>query len=272
MNAIPSATPSGPHPSRSARRRGFALGGIAAALIAVACGDPFLHLNPYDPDFPLSISIAGPDTLFSVGEVGSYVATFNPAVFADSAVTWLSDTVTIYGGDSAYVSQGSVYLRVGTPGNFKSLSPPLEPAFLKITVEALAASYDTLVGRGGGLVQVTEYRHTGFKSVILTQRVTKIQLRCPTTHTCAPLSVGSSGAIWIDGFDALGQPITALTDPTVNPDTGAVVATYVSRDPTIASVAPTGIRAATVTGVKAGSTWIVAMRNSLRDSLQLVVH
>ncbi len=69
---------------------------IAALMITVACGEPFLHLNPYDPAFPLAVDVTGPDTLFSLGEIGSYSVRFTPAVFADSAITWLSDTVTIF--------------------------------------------------------------------------------------------------------------------------------------------------------------------------------
>ena len=75
-----------------------------------------------------------------------------------------------------------------------------------------------------------------------------------------------------DSFrDALGQPIVALHSPAANPATGTAVATFVVRDTTIASVAPVGIRAATVTARKSGSTWIVATRSSLLDSLQVTV-
>jgi hypothetical protein len=255
------------------RGRALTLGAAAALIVGVACGDQFLHTNPYDPAFPLSVDIAGPDTLFSLGEIGSYAVRFTPAVFADSAVTWLADTITIFQADTAYVSDGSAYLQGGSGGNFMSVMPPLEPATLKISVEALVASYDTqLTGKGGGLATVKEYRHTGFKSVVITQRVTRIQLRCPDTHACPALSVGATATIWVDGFDARNQQIAALANPTSNPDTGAVVATFLSRDPTIASVSPAGIRAATVTARKSGTTWIVATRMALSDSLQIVVH
>ena len=53
--------------------------------------------------------------------------------------------------------------------------------------------------------------------------------------------------------------------------TGTPMATFTSRDTTVASVTPVGIRAATVTARKSGTTWIVATRNSLLDSLQLTV-
>ena len=245
---------------------------VAALMISVACGEPFLHLNPYDPAFPLAVDVTGPDTLFSFGEIGNYAVRFTPAVFPDSAVTWLADTVTIFSGDTTYVSDGSAYLLAGKNGNFQSVNPPLEPAVLTISVEALVAGYDTnLTAVGGGLATVVEYRHTGLKSVVITQHVTKIQLRCPDTHACAPFSAGGTGTVWVDGFDALGHQIAALTSPTVNPDTGAVVATFVSRDPTIARVVPNGIRAANVTALKSGSTWIVAARKTVLDSLQIVV-
>jgi hypothetical protein len=246
---------------------------VAALMMAVACGEPFLHLNPYDPQFPLAVDVTGPDTLLSLGEVGNYAVRFTPAVFPDSAVTWLADTVTIFSADTTYVSNGSAYLLPAKNGNFQSVNPPLEPAVLKISVEALVAGYDTnLTGSGGGLAKVIEYRHTGFKTVVITQRITQIQLRCPDTHACAPFSAGATGTVWVDGFDALGHQIAALTSATVNPDTGAVVATFVSRDPTIARVDPKGIRAANVTALKSGSTWVVATRKTLLDSLQLIVH
>jgi len=63
----------------------------------------------------------------------------------------------------------------------------------------------------------------------------------------------------------------ALTAATTNPLTGTPVATFVSRDTTVASVLLIGIRAATVTARKTGTTWIVATRGSLFDSLALVV-
>jgi hypothetical protein len=270
MNATPSATPSGRQPRRSARRRGFALAGFAAAVSVVACGDPYLHTNPYDPDVPVAIVINGPDTLYSLSELAQYGATITPA-FPDSAVTWLADTITIFAGDSSYVLDGSLFLTAGTNGQFQSIKPPLEPGVLPITVEALVGRIDTTVARKTGTFIIQEYRHIGLKRIFLTQRVTRIQLRCPDTHTCPTLAVGTTNTVWLNGFDALGYQMVPLTSATLNPDTGVVVATYVSRDSTIARVTAKGIRAVNVTGLKAGSTWIVAMRNVLRDSLQIVV-
>ena len=219
--------------------------GIVVLVFAIACGEPFLHLNPYDPDFPVAIAITGPDTLFSFEEIGQYVAQATPA-FPDTAFVWATDTVTIFQADTAYLADGSVFLKPGNGGLFQSINPPLEPATLTISVAALIGAADTTVARfieppGCGCnvtIQTKVYRHSGYKKVVLTQRITQIQLRCPDTHACAPVSVGAVSSVWVDGFDALGHQIVALTGAAVNPDTGAVVATFVSRDSTIASVKP----------------------------------
>jgi hypothetical protein len=107
--------------------------------------------------------------------------------------------------------------------------------------------------------------------VYQTQRVTRIQLRCPDTHACDTVSTGGGWSVWVDGFDALNERIYALTSATANPATGTVIATFAVRDTTIASVSPVGIRAANVTALKSGTTWIVGTRGTLLDSLQLVV-
>jgi hypothetical protein len=260
-------------------RRGLALTGTAVLIMALACGDPYQHTNPYDPLAPVEIAITGPDTLFSLGELGLYVARITPS-FPDTAVQWAADTVTIFAGDSSYVLDGSLFLAAGSMGLFQSINPPLEPATLTVAVEALIGQIDTTVSRilpppapqdVPVTIRTVKYRHSGFKSVVITQRVTRIQLRCPDTHACNTLSAGAAWSVWADGFDALGRQIVALTSSTANPAVGTPLATYVSRDTTIASVSPVGIRAATVTARKSGTTWIVATRNSLLDSLQLVV-
>jgi hypothetical protein len=138
-------------------------------------------------------------------------------------------------------------------------------------VKATIGTIDTTLGRDYQAVQTTVWRHEGSKSVVVTQRVVRIQLRCPDTHACDTLSAGAAWSVWANGYDALGQPIFALVSSTANPATGTPIATFVARDTTIASVAPVGIRAATVTARKTGSTWIVATRGPLLDSLQLVV-
>jgi hypothetical protein len=77
--------------------------------------------------------------------------------------------------------------------------------------------------------------------------------------------------VWVDGFDALNRQIYALTSATANPPGSPPIATFVSRDTTIAAVSPVNIRAANVTARKTGTTWIIAIRGALLDSLQLVV-
>ncbi len=61
---------------------------IAILILALACGD-YARTNPYDAAVPVSITIAGPDTLFSLGEQGHYTAQSSP-VFPDSAIEWAS--------------------------------------------------------------------------------------------------------------------------------------------------------------------------------------
>ena len=80
--------------------------------------------------------------------------------------------------------------------------------------------------------------------------------------------------MWADGFDSLDHKVVALTGINANPPASAgtpVFATFAVRDATIASVSPVGIRVATVTALKSGTTWIVGSRGALLDSLQLVV-
>jgi hypothetical protein len=77
--------------------------------------------------------------------------------------------------------------------------------------------------------------------------------------------------VWVVGFDALGRQIYALTSSTANPAGATPVALFTSRDTTIAAVVPVKIRAATVTAKKTGSTWIVATRGALTDSVRVVV-
>ena len=224
MNAL--ARRSGSDLERCARVRLTAI--VALIGFVAACGEPFVHLNPYDPDFPVTIALSGPDTLFSYGEFGQFTATATPT-FPDTALVWAADTVTIFQADTTYVADGSVYLTAGQNGNFQSINPPLYPSTLTISVEALIGRIDTTVARyltSCGCDKLflpgrepVQYRHTGFKSLVVTQRLTRIQLRCPDTHICAGVSAGTTTAIWVDGFDALGHQIAALTNATLNPDT-----------------------------------------------------
>lgn len=261
------------------------LAGIAVLILA--CGDPYLHTNPYDPAFPVAIDISGPDSVFSYAEIARYTAAISPA-FPDSSVVWLVDTFTLHRpgavdtvingetfplphGDT--VVDGTPYFRPVSAGAFESFQPPLEPTTVTVTIEALLGGVDTTVAVfGGGAAQTKTYRHTGYKQVVLTQRVTRIQLRCPNTSACDTVAVGGTWSVWVDGFDALGSGILALGDPTANPPGDTPIAIFTSRDTTVATVSPVNIRAATVTARKAGSTWIVATRKTLSDSILVVAH
>lgn len=238
-------------------RRKAGLLGALLLVVLIACGDPYLHTNPYDPVFPVAITISGPETLYSQNQYATYTALTVPS-FPDTAVQWIADNTYNF--------------RAAGSGTFQSFAPPLEPATVTVTVEALIGSIDTTVSRNYITVTTNAYRHIQTKTVVLTQHVTHIQLRCPDTHACDTLSAGDAWSVWVDGFDALNQRIVALTSSVANPPTGTPVATFAVRDTTVASVVPVGIRAATVTALKPGTTWVVATRGSLLDSLQLQVH
>src|SRR6185437_4527166 len=51
---------------------------LALALTALAtgasCGEPYAVRNPYDPDFPVTFTITGPDSVHSLGDVVQYAA------------------------------------------------------------------------------------------------------------------------------------------------------------------------------------------------------
>jgi hypothetical protein len=241
------------------RRQLAELFGALVAVVSLACGE-YARTNPYDPNIPVEIDITGPDTIFSYAGLAQYSARSIPA-FPDTAVQW--------------GSSDSIALPPAGPGTFKALSTPLYPATVTILVSALIGHVDTtktiFPKQFPVIVPDIVWRHKTNKDVVLTQRVVRIQLRCPDTHACDPLSAGGQWSVWVDGFDALGHQIVALTSATANPATGTPIATFVSRDTTIASVSPVGIRAVTVTARKAGTTWIVATRGTLLDSLSLVV-
>ncbi len=276
----------------------LAIATVVALVALVACGDPYLHTNPYDAAHVVQITIAGPDTLFSSGAVGQYTVQTIPP-WPDTGVVWAIDTFTNFPpeGCGPPGPPRDTILRYSGGGTYQAFSPPLEPYKFTIPIEAWLGSIDSTVSEGtcGGGVRTFDIlypRHVAYKTVVVMQRVTHIQLRCPTTHACAPLAVGDSEFVWVDGFDALGKPITALQDPAANPASGnppvpyvtrdtAIlrvqtgndpVVTYVSRDATIARTTAIGIRVARVTPVQPGSTWVVATRGALSDSLQIVVH
>ena len=285
----------------SRRRSPYALAIAATLAIAIACGDPYLHVNPYDPVYPVKTTITGPDTLFSVGEVGQYSLQSDPA-WPDTGIVWAIDTFTNYFVFPSLcvtqVSPGDTLLAGDGRGTYTALRLPLEPYSFKVAIEVWLGTIDTTVAVDNpcpgphGTIQTLLPRHIAYKDVVVMQRLTQIRLRCPDTHACAPLAAGDTVSIWVDGFDALGHQIASIANSTVNPASGnprlpyattdtAIlrvqkgknpIATYVSRDSTIARTTPIGIRVARVTAMSAGSTWIVATRGALMDSLQVVVH
>ena len=240
--------------------RAVAVCGIVLLAVAAACGDPYLHTNPYDPVFPVALTVLGPDTVFSYSEVATFGLQSVPAFPDSSAQFSVSDSV-------AFVPAGT--------GAFRSAAPPLYPATRSVIVVGGIGAFDTVTASDGAAVGpalfIKEWRHSATKVVVLTQRVVRISLRCPDTHACDTVAVGGAWQVWVDGFDAANQSIVALHSPVVNPPSGTPVATLTVRDPTIASVSPTGIRAAVVTALKSGTTWVIGTRGALLDSLQLVV-
>lgn len=235
------------------------LAAAAGAALLVACGDPYQHTNPYDPVVPVDITITGPDTIYNSFGLATYSAQSVPA-FPDSAVSWKSLGLASSGGT----------------GTFQAVGQPLWPDYATATVTALIGKVDTTISQNFLTVQTSIWRHSGSKVVIVTQRLTRIQLRCPDTHACDTLAVGGTWSIWVDGFDAHNLQIYALVSAVFNPSAGKPVAIFTSRDPTIASVSPVGVRVANVTALKAGTTWIVGTRiaaqDTLLDSLQVTVH
>jgi len=249
---------------------------VAILAIAIACGDPYLHTNPYDPVFPVTFDITGPDSLFSIGEFAQYAVQITPA-FPDSAIVWAIDTVMIHRlSVPDTVVEGPTVFFPNASGGYTSILPPLEPETVKIAVEVLLGAVDTTVQRyianvGYVTIETQTYRHIGYKEVVLTQRLTRIQLLCPDTRVCDPMVAGGTWSVWADGFDALNNRIHEYIGVDANPRTGTPIVTYAIRDTTIATFVPDGIRAATVTALKSGTTWIVATRGALTDSLKLVV-
>jgi hypothetical protein len=260
-------------PSRSPARIAIAIG---VAVLLTSCGDPYGATNPYDPDYPVTFTITGPDTLFNLGEAAVFTVSTVP-VFPDTAFRWAVAAVTLTtpAGEDTVVD-GATILEPGAPGSFTSVAPPLYPEVATVVVAALVGSVDTTLQRfidsNYVTIRTVEPRHVGHKTVMVTQRLVRIQLRCPTTHACDPLSVADTASVWVDGVDAHGLQISALRSPRTNPLTGPPIATYVIRDTTIATFVPAGVRSATVTAVRTGTTWIVATRGALSDSLQIVVH
>ena len=252
---------------------------VVLVFVAVASCEKFEHVNPYDPAVPVTIVVSGPDTLFSYNELGVYSAQSTPA-FPDTSFKF--GTV-----------DSTVFFPSGTHG-FTSMKPPLYPLTQTVRLSASIGQIDTTLNiQVLGIpasdcptppapcnVKVTtkpsvEWRHSGYLDVVLTQRITHIQLRCPTAHACDTMSTGGVWSVWADGLDALNYKVLALSGVNANPapsDDVPAIATFALRDTTIGTLTPVGVRVANVTALKPGSTWIVATRGALTDSLQLVVH
>lgn len=289
---------------RSPGRSACIVAGVAFLVVLVACGDPYKHSNPYDPAYPVDMTIAGLDTLTYLGQVGQYALQSVPA-WPDSGLVWSIDTFTDYfvvpaPMCSSQIALGDTILYGAGNGSYQSIRPPPEPYSFNVPIEVWLGTIDTVeildeCGNPPGSLHRAHRpfaRHIAYKTVVVTQRVTRIQLRCPDTHACAPLAVGDTADIWADAFDFGGAPLAALVNgannpaslnptlPYVSTDTAVLrvqkgnnpVATFASRDSTIASFTPVGVRVAHVTAVSAGTTWIVATRGALSDSLQVVVH
>jgi hypothetical protein len=232
------------------KQRRTALIGFVALVAAFACTD-YKRTNPFDPktnSTDLDLAVIGPDTLSAIGQIAEFTLEGTP-VFTDPTEFWTASNDFELDGE-------------GT-GTFDVFTAPLYPATDVVTVTAKIGR--TLDGWIRGFS----------KNVVVTQRLVRIQLRCPDTHACDAQAAGATWSIWADGFDKGGREIVGMEVPTTNPAKGVPIAVFVSRDPTIAAVAPVGVRAANVSALTSGTTWIVATRvalaDTLRDSLQVVV-
>src|ERR1019366_6293541 len=159
-------------PSRSERRFVSVLATVIL-MASFACGDPYRHTNPYDPAVPVTITVLGPDSLFSYTEQAHFTAQIVPA-FPDTAVQFSS-------------SDNGQFQLVGA-GTFEAgprVGPPLWPATSTVTVTAGIGAFDTLrsdAGLAGPAPMDTAWRHIGSKTVVITQRVVGMLVRCPDTH------------------------------------------------------------------------------------------
>jgi hypothetical protein len=243
---------------------GIAATGIAAMMISTACYD-YTHTNPFDPATPATASIVGPDTLYSLSQLIQYTVQGDPP-FTDSLALWsASDPDALRGGTSVCCSLGY----------FQLFHAPLYPQTETITISIAIGehSYTPI----GALKEVTSYRRSYSRTIIVTQRLVRLRLRCPAADACDTVTVGGALSIAVDGFDALNAEIDGLgSQQNANPLTGTPIATFVSRDTTIVGIAPVGVRVANASGRKSGSAWVVAMRiaatDTLRDSVRVVVH
>jgi hypothetical protein len=221
---------------------------LSVALTGFAGCSDLTHTNPFDPASDITVTMAGPDTLFSIGQLGQYVVQSVPS-FTDPTALWSASDARV--------------LRIDGVGSFEVLGAPLYPQTESVQLSLSIGLYYLPHG--------SMYRRSFSRSVVVTQRLVSIKLRCPGTHACDAIAVGSAWSVWADGTDALGSQISGLADPAFNPATGTPIATFVVRDTTIATAAPIGVRVATVLAKNHGTTWIVASRGALLDSLRLTV-
>ncbi|HEY2849771.1 MAG TPA: hypothetical protein VGI97_07830 [Gemmatimonadaceae bacterium] len=237
------------------RQRWAALIGFTALVAVFACND-YRRTNPFDPEVrpeSLHVVVVGPDTLFTIGQTAEFTLGGTP-VFTDPTERWAAS--------NRYELDGE-----GT-GTFDLFTAPLYPATDAVEVTVGIGHYITPNGASAWI-------RTFFKEVVVTQRLVRIQLRCPDTHACDAQAAGGTWSIWADGFDKGDREIVGMEVLSANPARGTPIASFASRDPSIAAVAAVGIRAANVSALRSGTTWIVATRvalaDTLRDSLQVVV-
>ena len=247
MAAMPSRIGERARTESRVRRSWVAFAVVLAAAGPSSCRD-FTHTNPFDSSTPIEVTIVGPDTLWNASDFAQYTFQSVPAI-SDSTARWVG---------------GASDLRGDLSGGYLVYYPPLYPETEAINIVLEIGKYEGDKGHAF-------WRRAFGKTVIVTQRLVRLQLRCPDVHACDPLAVGEAWNVWLDGFDSTGNRPTGMVAPMDNPDTGAPLAQFVSRDTTIATVSPVGVRAATIAALKSGTTWVVASRGALRDSLQVTV-
>ena len=233
-------------------RRAAVLVASGSLVCALACID-FRHSNPFDPAVPVTVAIF-PETLFSVA--GKLIQ------FSFATVPPLTDPKAIWA-----VATNDLYTMDGT-GLLYSAGAPLWPKTDTVPIAigiGLHALNDPFVPYSDSVTRTIS------GSVIVTQRLVRIRTRCAGAAACDSLTVGVTTSVFVDGFDALGSGLSGLADSMANPATDSSIVVFTIRDPTIATALPVGMRAATVNAKRVGSTWLVAQRDSLRDSLRITV-
>ena len=80
------------------RRRPLARASVLTLLATVACTD-LPHTNPFHPDMPVSITVSGPDTLTTVGELFEITVGIDPA-WDDAPLEWEYRTAVMWIGNT----------------------------------------------------------------------------------------------------------------------------------------------------------------------------